>query len=152
VGKSSDQIGRHATQNEELIGNDSDVFEKMSQAINSAYDLVSQGHYAYSGDIDVATIVVPVIVVPDGRVWTVWYNKSGEIEQEPRITSNIEYFINKSYSIGDDSREYIRRYFLSHMEIVQIGAVEDMLLKYRSIPILQSVQTLREFYMEFLKS
>lgn len=130
VGKSCDQVGRRASQNGELIGNDADVFSKISQAINSSYDLVKQGHYASKTDTDVVTIVVPVLVVPDERLWTVWYNKSGGIEQEPKLASNIEYFLEKKWVVGNPSFEYQIIYSISHMEIVQLSGIENMVQKY----------------------
>lgn len=130
VGKSCDQVGRRASQNEELIGNDADVFDKISQAINSSYDLVEQGHYASEKDVDVVTLVVPVLVVPDERIWTIWYNHSGGIEQESTLASNIEYFLEKNWLVGNPPNEYQINYCLSHMEIVQLSAIENMVEKY----------------------
>ncbi len=43
VAKSTDQIGRKDTG--EISTNDLDVFDKISQAINSAVDLISEAHY-----------------------------------------------------------------------------------------------------------
>ena len=133
VGKSCDQVGRRDTQAAEVIGNDGDVFEKISQAINAGYDLIEEAHYAAEKNIDVVTIVVPVLVIPNERVWSVWYKRTGEIEREPTKESNIEYYLGKSWLVGDPSQEYERRYFLSHLEITQIQSLADMVSKYTQL-------------------
>ncbi|NTV15163.1 MAG: hypothetical protein HGA96_14730 [Desulfobulbaceae bacterium] len=130
VGKSSDQIGRKASQNSELIGNDGDVFDKISQAINSSYDLIKKAHYAADKNLDVVTLVVPVLVVPNDRIWSVYYKRTGEIEREPTIESNLEYYIGKSWVVRTSPKEFPKRYYLSHLEIVQIDSINKMIQKY----------------------
>ena len=150
VGKSCDQIGRKATQDGELIGNDADVFDKISQAINAAYDLLVEAHYAAEKDLDVVTIVIPVLIVPNERIWTVWYNLTGGIEREPSIEANVEYYINKSWLIDNSSIGYKRRYYLSHLEIVQIDKIDEMISKYTKMQIVTSPIMLREKMLEHL--
>lgn len=138
VGKSCDQVGRRASQAAEIIGNDSDVFEKISQAINASYDLISESHYAADKGIDVVSLVIPVFVVPDDRLWTVWYKKTGEIEREPTNEINVEYYLDKSWLVGSSSNELQRRYYLSHLEIIQVQGVADLINKYAQLPSLSS--------------
>ena len=126
VGKSCDQVGRRATKEAEIIGNDGDVFEKISQAINAGYDLIEQAHYAAKESLDVVTLVVPVLVVPDERIWSVWYNRTGEVEREPTLESNVEYYLGKSWLVGNSTGDYPRRYYFSHLEIIQIQNIADM--------------------------
>lgn len=149
-GKSCDQIGRREAKSGELVGNDGKVFDKISQAINSSYDMIVEGHYAAKKGTDVVTIVVPVLVVPNGRIWTVWYEQSGEIKQEPELTGNIEYFIGKSWTVGDPSREYARKHVMSHMEIVQIGELEYMVNKYTEKNAIKTAEGLKSVKEEAL--
>lgn len=144
VGKSCDQIGRRATQAAEITGNDGDVFEKISQAINAGYDLIKEAHYSAEKGIEVVTLVVPVLVVPNDRIWTVWYKRTGEIEREPVKEGNVEYYLNKSWLVGDSSSEYQRRYCLSHLEIVQIQGIAEMINKYTKLSALASSIKLNE--------
>lgn len=144
VGKSCDQIGRRATQAAEIIGNDGDVFEKISQAISAGYDLINEAHYAAEKGIDVVTLVVPILVVPNDRIWTVWYKRTGEIEREPIKEGNVEYYLDKSWLVGDSSYEFQRRYYLSHLEIVQIQGIAEMVNKYMKLSVLASSSTLKE--------
>lgn len=150
VGKSTDQIGRRDTQNQEVIGNDGDVFEKISQAINSAYDLISFAHYSASKEIVVATVVIPVLVVPDDCIWSVWYKRDGSVEREPTLEPNIEYYIDKSWLVGDEKNEYQRRYYLSHLEIVQFNGIRDMLKKYTESEALKSSKNLKAIWLNIL--
>ena len=142
VGKSCDQIGRRATQNAELIGNDGDVFDKISQAINAAFDLIKEAHYAAEKEIDVVTLVIPILVVPNDRIWDVWYKRTGEIEREPTIVGNIEYYIDKGWLVGDPPREYARCYYLSHLEIVQTNKLHEVIEKYTRMSSISSYEGL----------
>lgn len=142
VGKSCDQIGRKP-QNSELIGNDGDVFDKISQAINSAYDLIEESHYAAEKNIDVITLVIPVLVVPNDRIWSVWYKRTGEIEREPTIESSLEYYIGKSWLVGNPQSEFEKRYYLSHLEIIQIDNIDEMVNKFARMPSVASSTELK---------
>lgn len=142
VGKSCDQVGRKDSHLGEVIGNDGDVFDKISQAINAAHDLVKDAHYDAENGLDVITLVIPVLVVPNEKIWSVWYTQTGEIEREPTLEKNIEYYLNKGWLIGNPMHEYQRRYYLSHLEIVQVGYLSEMVEKYITMPILNSLDEL----------
>lgn len=126
VGKSCDQVGKKA-QNNELVGSDSDVFEKISQAINSTYDLIYESHYAGNRDRTVYSVVLPILVVPQKRLWTVVYDFDGNIVQDPKYASHVSYYIDKSWKIGDEQHEQPVWYYLSHLEIVELEGLEQML-------------------------
>lgn len=150
VGKSCDQVGRKP-QNSELIGNDGDVFDKISQAINSAYDLIKESHYAADKNIDVVTLVVPVLVVPNDRIWSVWYKRTGEIEREPTIESSLEYYIGKSWLVGNPPSEFKKRYYLSHLEIIQIDNIDEVVNKYTRMPSVASSAELKKRKLRVLE-
>lgn len=151
VGKSCDQVGRRATQSGEIIGNDGDVFEKISQAINAGYDLIQKAHYEADKGIDVISIVVPVLIVPNNSVWSVWYNLQGEIEREPTQESNVEYYLNKSWLVGNSSAEYSTRYYISHLEIAQIDSIKKMIDKYTENEAISSSEKLKLLQLEVLE-
>lgn len=142
VGKSSDQVGR-AAHNSDLISNDGDVFDKISQAINASYDLIKEAHYAAEENFDVVTLVIPVLVIPNDRLWTVWYKRTGEVGREPTLEGNIEYYIDKSWLTGQATNEYQQKYYLSHLEIVQIDSIHQLIEKYTKIPSISSSHELR---------
>jgi hypothetical protein len=151
VGKSSDQVGR-AAHNSDLISNDGDVFDKISQAINASYDLIKEAHYAAEEKTDVVTLVIPILVIPNDRLWSVWYKRTGQIEREPTLDGNVEYYIDKSWLTGQSTNEYQQRYYLSHLEIVQIDSIREMIEKYTKIPSTRSSHELRLKKLQALDS
>mgnify|MGYP000134852168 CR=1 FL=1 len=147
AGKSCDQVGRKAHDGE-IVGNDGDVFEKISQAINAAYDLVKEAHLPSSEEIFVVTVVIPVLVVPNERIWSVSYKQTGEIEQDPTRVKNIEYYIGKSWSIEHEGS--LEQYYLSHLEIVQVDEINNMIEKYTQTPLFNSSKE-KELLQRYLK-
>ncbi len=151
VGKSCVQVGRRATQDGEIVGNDAEVFDKISQAVNSAYDLIKEAHYAAEKKVDVVTMVIPVLIVPKDRIWTVWYKRTGDVEKEPFIEDNVEYFLGKEWVVGEKGQEFRQRYYLSHLEIVQIEKIPEMILKFTRLPITNSSKNLKMKIIEVLR-
>ena len=92
--------------------------------------MIKEAHYAGEKDLDVYTIVLPVLVVPVDRIWTVWYNQAGKTEREPTVEGSVTYYLGKSWLIGDPEREYPIRYYFSHLEIVQIDNLDKMINKF----------------------
>jgi len=78
VGKSTAQIGR--TKSGELVTGDVEIYEKWSQALGSAFDLVvsSARDCQAINQNAAATVVFPVLVIPDGILWTVDYASDGQ--------------------------------------------------------------------------
>ncbi|MCG8553399.1 MAG: hypothetical protein MI799_23590 [Desulfobacterales bacterium] len=146
TGKSCDQVGMN--NNNEIVANDSSVFDKISQSINAAYSLLKNAHYA-SDDKDhiFITLVLPILVVPDDRLWNVTYDVDGNIISEPSKIPNCEYYIDKSWLLGGE-RERKTRYNLSHLEIVQLGHLEQLIKKYTDLEILSDKNLLEEAFCE----
>ena len=126
VGKSYDQVGKKSQSNE-VVASDTDVFEKISQSINSAYDLVRAAHYAGNRDLTVFSFVLPILVVPQDRVWTVTYDFEGNIVDGPKPSNHVSYYINKSWKLGGNGTEVAVWYYLSHLEIVELGGLEKLI-------------------------
>lgn len=131
VGKSCDQVGRSSSQNGEIVGYDSDVFEKISQSINSTFDIIKKSHYAGDKETMVVSFVLPVLVVPNNRIWSICYDTSGNVVDGPKPIPHISYYIDKSWKFGGGN-ERVERYFLSHMEIVEFDSIENMISKHQN--------------------
>ncbi|KKK56891.1 hypothetical protein LCGC14_3059990, partial [marine sediment metagenome] len=73
VGKSCVQVGK--TLNGDICGNDAEVFEKWSQALASADDLadIASKKGEKQNNFHLAA-VLPLLVVPNGKLWTVNYD------------------------------------------------------------------------------
>lgn len=98
VGKSTAQVGRNKSG--DLVSDDAEVYEKWSQAIGSAFDLVSQaGHdWAVVHQNSAATVVFPVLVVPNKTLWTVDYAEDGEQIMAPRLIDHCELYLGKQFT------------------------------------------------------
>lgn len=127
VGKSCDQIGRRVSAGE-LIGTDGKIFEKISQSINSTYDILDGSHHAGDKELTVISFVIPVLVVPKDRIWAVTYDLSGNITDGPKLVPRVPYYIDKSWKIGGGGfLERSQYYYLSHLEIVDIESLEELI-------------------------
>lgn len=121
VGKSTDQLGKQATKSE-LFTSDSDVFEKISQALNSSNDLIQEAsHYQERAQYNVS-VVKPILVVPDGTLWKVVYDDEGNVVDGPGQVAYIPYYYGKSWSYRD--RNGKKDYTISHLDIVTLGYLE----------------------------
>lgn len=92
VGKATDQVGRSDTKPNDLISNDEQTFDKMSQAINSCQGLVER----FSREVpssNVRTVIVPMLVVPAGTLWQVDYDHTGQLIHAPRQVRQSSLFL-----------------------------------------------------------
>jgi hypothetical protein len=110
VGKAVDQVG--FTPSGEPLVSDSDVFEKLSQATNSLRDLIVQSATAFSPRVQV---FLPVVVVPDRRLWQVQYRRDGVRLSLPQLVERAFLFVNREWSC---ELKVERSYPISHIEIV----------------------------------
>jgi hypothetical protein len=116
VGKSCDQVGRVSSG--DITSGDSGIYEKWAQALSSASDLTalacSDGNDR-TGDMALA-LVIPVVVVPNDRLWRTQYDALGNRTADPEQTDRCPYFVGRQYyhssGLGSD------RTTLSHLEFV----------------------------------
>lgn len=122
VGKRLDQVGRSPSG--ELVGSDQDVFEKVSQSINSTFDLTD------SVARDTASprlyAIVPLLVVPDERLWQVDYSSDGQQQGPPRQVESATVFLDKVWSFRYLGGGFFK-YRLSHYEITTLGGLKETL-------------------------
>ncbi len=126
VGKSMDQLRKSGSQ---ITGNDSEIFEKMSQAISSGltiFDEVSAIR-SVTGDGSLHS-VLPVLVVPNETLWTVDYDESGAVQGEPQMADRAEYYIDRNSS-QSFAGPWVHAY-ISHMEVVTVKGLSEMLVNY----------------------
>jgi hypothetical protein len=100
VGKSTAQIGR--TPGGDLATGDSDVYEKWTQALASAFDLVtaSVDDYKLTATPAAATVAIPILVIADDTLWTVDYSAEGSRLGEPTLADECEIFLGKDILTG----------------------------------------------------
>lgn len=122
-GKSTTQVGRG--QNGELITGDGEVYGKWSQAVSSAYDLVSDSTDDYEKNEHGAalSIIIPVLVLNDGVLWQADYDQKGELLGDPRQVDFCEYYLGKSIWTGPMGVGYV----FSHLHIFTLAKFEGFL-------------------------
>jgi hypothetical protein len=112
VAKNTAQVGRN--EKGELISTDSEVFDKWSQALASAHELVLAARYhndTYKSK-EFVTLVLPMLVVPDGTLWAADYSEDGVLQTKPHQVSEARLFVGREYSTKLSSVTTI-----SHMHI-----------------------------------
>jgi hypothetical protein len=123
VGKSSVQVG--LGQDNVITANDAEVFEKWSQALASAQDLADEA--AEEGERQkelFISLVLPILVVPNGTLWKVDYSDSGSRCGDPINVDRCSFFVGRDYSAGDRIRG--GSLTLSHLEFVTIAGLEQL--------------------------
>lgn len=98
IGKSTIQIG--VDDKKQFVFEDSEVFDKWTQAINSAKDLIDIAFRShFKGNLPISTAVIPVLVVPDDTLWVADYDDSGSLLGDPLLADEVQFFINHEYNI-----------------------------------------------------
>jgi len=119
IAKSFDQVGRHISNNA-IVNNDINTFEKISQAINSTYDLILSTKNEESERV-LFSFILPILIIPDETLWVINYDELGNAIGKPKSAKSISYFINRSWSFGEKTQW---KYSLSHLEIVTFSFIE----------------------------
>ena len=126
VGKSTVQVGK--TTDGTISANDSELYEKWGQCLSSAKDLVDRVYWDGGDNERYLSAVVPFVVVPNGRLWTVTYDDEGNRLCDPKPTDRCPCFINKDYGMGTNLAR--TRMWLSHVEIVTYEGMRTFVEKY----------------------
>lgn len=117
VGKSATQVGRGLQEGKiagsQVISSDSETYDKWSQAIASSYELIEKaGHSSLGGSDTVnATVVLPVLIVPNETLWVADYSSDGQLLKAPYQCEECSLFLEKRVPTG-----YIT-YTISHLLI-----------------------------------
>lgn len=129
VGKSTVQVGR-AVDNS-LSSNDSELYEKWGQCLSSANDLVERVYWDGRKEKERhLSAVIPFVVVPNNRLWSVIYDEDGACTDEPEPIDRVSCFINKDYQMGSKLATTTMR--LSHVEIVTVDGLKAFIKAYLS--------------------
>ena len=124
VGKSSEQIARTDDGKFEPRG-DKEVYERWAQALSSANDLIHS--CTLDGEEIGATafsVAIPMLVVPDGTLWTILFDESGDLVQSPQPVNRCSYYVARSYRYRNGISSWTSPIQLSHLEIVIVTGVK----------------------------
>lgn len=119
TGKSADQLKRNDTK---ILGSDSEVFDKVSQALSSAYDII-QSAVVGAGAYRVAS-VIPILVVPTGTLWVIDYDENGKVVDGPKAVEQTSYYCGKTWNFEG---QLMNCYTLTHLEIVTFDFLQEFL-------------------------
>jgi len=121
VGKAMAQLQRT---NGGIDSNDSGVYDKWSQALASAEELIFDSIYRYAelNENDGLTAVLPVLVVSDQSLWVMDYSCEGAMVDEPKRVDEATLYLGREYS-----RKASLRFTMSHLHIVTKVGLEALL-------------------------
>jgi len=121
--KADDKTGGWKTDREQS----KDVYERWSQAVQSSFDLATSGCYlARDHKCEfVLSLVLPVVVVPDGTLWIASYNEQGLIEGDPCCVDECKYFVGRKFEIGFPNELHDIR--ISHIHFVTMTGLRQLL-------------------------
>ena len=123
VGKSCAQVG--IAQDKSIVSGDAEVFEKWSQALASAHDLAdAAASYGELQKSAFASLILPILVVPDETLWRVDYTADGDRAANPIRVDRCSFFIGRDISAGDTFRSSTLT--ISHLEFVTLSGLEKL--------------------------
>lgn len=126
VGKSMVQVGYNDAGR--FLTNDHEVFDKWGQAIASVNDLIREAAFLQvHSELPQRSVVLPVLVVPDERLWIVNYAENGTLQDGPEQTDEVRFFIgdNQTYVPNPD-----HIYTVSHLHVVTKSGLGNFLRSY----------------------
>lgn len=103
IGKSSTQInvkiqsqqrrGQEPTINRSVTYNDTEIFEKWTQALSSAHSIIST-QMTIAGNS--CCCFLPIVIIPDNKLWGVIYNEE-KGSKEIKKLDKCDYYVRKIY-------------------------------------------------------
>jgi hypothetical protein len=114
VGKKVAQIRRDPSAASGFKSADDEPYDKWSQALESAVDLVREAVLAHRGHgtTECYTLVLPVLVVSDETLWVVDYTESGRRAQSALPVQEAEIYLDREYEVLPG-----RSYHISHLHL-----------------------------------
>jgi hypothetical protein len=143
VGKSTVQVGRN--ERNDFVANDADTFDKWSQALSSAHDLVSDSllHHKISTRRGFVTAVLPILVVANDALWVADYAEDGTASSPPFNVDEATVYLGREYSVGFHTKfvathlhVYTRRGIIRFLEgLVWADSTWNELFPHGAVPL-----------------
>jgi hypothetical protein len=108
---------------------DSDIYDKWEQALSSAVELAKSAcssAKSFSGP-NFFTAVLPVVVVPDDRLWKVVYDDSGSISADPSEVTECDLYVGREIEVGPP--EPPQKFVFSHVHFFTLTGFRSFLSK-----------------------
>jgi hypothetical protein len=124
VGKSTVQVGlppregKKSQSKREFVSGDTEVYEKWTQAIASAFDLVSRSGLDYqTTGFCASTVILPILIVPEKTLWVADYSGKGRALGQPTRSDECSLFLGKDISTHWPPEMRPVVYRISHLQI-----------------------------------
>jgi len=103
----------------------SDIYDRWAQALASSVEL-AEGARSFANEMyqHWASLVLPVVVVPDGSLWSVAYNAKGTIDVNPTMVGECEFFVGRKLELGP------LPFSLTHIHFVTVSGLESLLSRF----------------------
>lgn len=123
VGKSIIRGGGSARQNE------GEVFDKWTQALSSANDVVKDAMSAAkpTGGGVFLSVVLPIVVFPDKTLWTASFDQDGKLDDDPKQTDCCHFFVGQRYTREAEAVGIYHPYLISHISFFTIAGLNIFL-------------------------
>src|SRR5262249_36068821 len=70
--------------------------------------------------------IIPMLVIPDGTLWTVQFDHEGRKQSDPQNVQRCSFFVDRSIRAGDPTITF----HVSHLEIVTLSGMVDFIRQY----------------------
>lgn len=111
---------------DEIRGGDSEaIYQKMTQCLASADELVQQ-HLAPFGDQNGWATIRAILVVPERCLWVADYDETGKLLRQPHRAERCEVFVGSKYFIKTD----LRNFTISHVDVMTWKGLFDWTLEH----------------------
>lgn len=128
VGKSLTQVGK--TPKGEFQTGETEVWDKWSQAISSAHELIAQCVDAGQKESKMlVTVLLPFLVVSDGTLWVADYSRAGVLQGAPQQINEALLYVGHNHSVKAVHPGYEGEldYMISHLHIVTLTGLNSSL-------------------------
>ena len=113
---------------------DSDVYDRWSQALASSYELTdlscTAGHKL--GKQHFYSVILPVVVVPDGTLWQAAYDDQGNLSFDPCQKDGVEFYVDRLIRVSaypEKDGVVAHNFCFSHIHFLTLTGFKSFLSK-----------------------
>lgn len=117
-----------------VFGNDADVFDPWSQAVAHAVAMARSAtdQCKKVQNRPAFTITLPIVVVPDGTLWTMNYDEGGNLVGDPQQTHTADIFRGQRFQVIDEPPEFRQLLHVSHFQFRTINGLRKLVHQLRA--------------------
>lgn len=128
VGKSCTQVGLAPDEknntDDKIVADESEIYDRWSQALASADELaIAAGNDWNHVRSARCTVIIPIVVVPDGMLWKVEFDASGT-HSKPVLANSCSFYVGHRFGIGSRDRTC---FTITHLEFSTLSGLELLL-------------------------